>query len=1110
VTKESKGPSRIVLPDAPADQQDILAAGGVACWSEPVPIDTYAPGRPDKYPLFLDRRVYQGSSGKVYPMPFIDSVEAVKKPRLWQAIHLENEYVRLMLLPEIGGRIHIGYDKTAGYDFFYRNNVIKPGLVGLAGPWISGGVEFNWPQHHRPATFLPVDTAVERSGSGDVTVWHTDLDPLQRMRGTHGVRLRPGSSLIEVEVRLHNRTDEPQTFLWWANVAARAHDHYQSFFPTDVRYVADHARRAITAFPRADRPYYGVDYPALATGSGRGGGRQDADRLDFYANIPVPTSYMVTDTADGFFGGYDHEAHAGFVHWADRSIAPGKKQWTWGNGPVGQAWDGHLTDDDGPYVELMAGVFTDNQPDFSYLAPGETRTFSQYWYPIRQMGPAHQANLDAAVALSLDGSGRTVTIGVSGTTRRENAEVVLAHSGDTVQAWNVLLSPAHPFTATVDLPSPARASDLMLQVLTAGRELITWTPRKPVDNAPEPWVATEPAQPRDMESLDELFVTATHLAQNRHPSRSPLPCFEEMLRRDPLDSRATIALGAARYREGRYGPARELLENALARLTRRNLNPPSGEASYRLGLVLERLGLTGEAGERFGKAAWDRAWAHPAHLALARLALRSKDPAPALQYAGAAQSLEATSPEARHLRYLALEVLGHQNQSGQLLRDIVAADPLDPVALALSGTLNVADPKTGLAVACWLARAGQWQRALNLTDAAASPESHLAFGNPGPLRHYLRACWLEELLDPQAAAAERAKARHADTTYAFPYGLDDYDALLRALEADPRDPVAHGLLGCWLLDSGRTADALGHLEKAMAHGSKDPVVWRNAALAVVNAGGDPAAADTYLARALELCPGDARLVFERALLAGLRGVPAEQRLADIERHGPAVLARDDLAVLYANLLTDVGRAQDALALLASRTFQPFEGGEGLALSVYDRAAVQQARTLMEQDPTAAAALLRGGMEAPANLGEGRHPADSMAERLVALGDALVRSGDGVAAREAWAMACGRGSAVAVAVDPGPVGPADYWRGVAWIRLGRRQEADRVWDSLEDRAAELETAPSAPDYFATSLPELLLFATDAAASRGTAASLRELAGQGRLLGGRRAKKEEVSL
>lgn len=1096
--------SHIVLPDAPPEQQAVVEAGGVACWSEPVSIDTYAPGEPDRYPLFLDRRVYQGSSGKVYPMPFIDTIEASKKARLWHAIHLENEYVRLMLLPEIGGRIHIGFDKAAGYDFFYRNNVIKPGLVGLAGPWISGGVEFNWPQHHRPATFLPVETFVERNDGGGVTVWHCDLDPLQRMRGTHGVRLRPGSSLIEVEARLYNRTDEPQTFLWWANVAARVHGKYQSFFPTDVRYVADHARRAITAFPRADRPYYGVDYPALA-----GQGVQPhADRIDFYVNVPVPTSYMITDTEDSFFGGYDHEAEAGFVHWADRSISPGKKQWTWGNGPVGKAWDAHLTDDDGPYVELMSGVFTDNQPDFSYLAPGETRTFSEFWYPIRRMGPAHQANLDAAVSLQLDLTGGKATVGVSSTAHREVAVIVLKLKGESIHSWTARISPAHPFSETVELPAPAEEADLTLQVLDGDRELISWSPRKQEDNPEEPWVATEPEPPSAMESQDELYVTGTHLTQNRHPTRSPLPYFEEMLRRDPLDSRASIALGSANYRAGRYEQARTLLENALARLTRRNLNPPSGEASYRLGLVLERMGRMEDAQERFGKAAWDKAWAHPSHLALARLALRAAQPAEAQRHAETAVRLDLASPEAKHLLVLALKKAGRRDESSQLLQDVLASDPLDPVALALDGSLSAADPKTSLAVACWLARAGQWQLALDLIGRAAPPDANKVFGNPEPLRRYLRAGWLDELLDPEAASAERSAARHTDTTYAFPYGLDDYDALHRALEEDPRDAVAHGLLGCWLLDAGRTGDALAHLEQSMACGSEDPVVWRNAAIASVNTGGDTGTADSYLEHALELSQDDARLVFERSVLAGLRGVPVKDRIAGIERHGRSVLDRDDLALLYVNLLMDAGRVEEALDIMCTRTFQPFEGGEGMALAAYDRAAVQHSRTLMEQDPTAALTLLRDGLDAPANLGEGRHPADNMAERLVALCDALDLSGDTKAAADAWNRACQDST---LAVGPTPTGSADYWKGVARTRLGGHTEAERVWQSLEARADELEATPAAPDYFATSLPELLLFETDTAAARKkTANTLRTLAADGRALQQRTHQKEGANL
>jgi len=207
------------LPIAPSDQ-----CGAVKAWHEPVMLRTYLPAAPDPNPLFLEKRVYQGSSGKVYPLPVIDRVATTACDHAWQAVHLENEYLRIMILPEIGGRIHVGYDKVNDYDFFYRQNVIKPALVGLAGPWISGGVEFNWPQHHRPATFLPVETTIERDEDGSVTVWCSDHDPMSRMKGMHGVCLRPGCAYLELKVRLYNRTLDTQTFLWWANVATRVHE----------------------------------------------------------------------------------------------------------------------------------------------------------------------------------------------------------------------------------------------------------------------------------------------------------------------------------------------------------------------------------------------------------------------------------------------------------------------------------------------------------------------------------------------------------------------------------------------------------------------------------------------------------------------------------------------------------------------------------------------------------------------------------------------------------------------------------------------------------------------------------------------------------------------
>jgi hypothetical protein len=121
----------------------------VRAWEETVTIQTYPAPAPDRNPMFLDKRVYQGSSGKVYPNPFTDHISDTKFDKPYRAIFLENEFIRIMILPEIGGRIHVGQDKTNNYDFFYRQNVIKPALVGLLGPWIPAK------RYAIPATLLP-------------------------------------------------------------------------------------------------------------------------------------------------------------------------------------------------------------------------------------------------------------------------------------------------------------------------------------------------------------------------------------------------------------------------------------------------------------------------------------------------------------------------------------------------------------------------------------------------------------------------------------------------------------------------------------------------------------------------------------------------------------------------------------------------------------------------------------------------------------------------------------------------------------------------------------------------------------------------------------------
>ena len=411
----------------------------------------------------------------------------------------------------------------------------------------------------------------------------------------HGVCLRPGKAYLELRVRLYNRTQDTQTFLWWANVATRVHEQYQSFFPKDVRFVADHAKRAITEFPLSEGYYYGIDYEQRALcGVPEGekptnfvpNGSYPPNDLSWYSNIPVPTSYMVANSRGDFAGGYDHAAKAGMVHVADYHISPGKKQWTWGNHEFGYAWDRSLTDSDGPYIELMAGVYTDNQPDFSFLAPGETKIFSQYWYPLREIGVPDLANLDAAVRVERERG--KVIVHLLVTHELHKATVCLRSNGKEISSWRGTLMPASAFRREFFVADDEQDPELSLIVNDEmGDNVVLRYAPSEIVAAPSPAVAEEPALPGEIQSNDELYLTGLHLEQYRHATRSPEGYWREAIRRDAGDSRSNHALGRWHLRRGEFTTAEQYFRTAIARMTARNPNPYDGEPHYNLGAGAE-------------------------------------------------------------------------------------------------------------------------------------------------------------------------------------------------------------------------------------------------------------------------------------------------------------------------------------------------------------------------------------------------------------------------------------------------------------------------------------------------------------------------------------------
>lgn len=1054
----------------------------VKAWSEEVFIPTYGSGQPDKNPVFLEKRVYQGSSGVIYPYPIIERIADEKQDQPWTALFLENRYLKIMILPQLGGRVQMALDKTNGYHFIYYNRVIKPALVGLTGPWISGGIEFNWPQHHRPSTSLPVDWRIDEGADGSKTVWCAELELMFNTKGMHGFRLYPDRAYLEIDVRLYNRTSEPQTFLWWANPAVHVNADYQSIFPPDVHAVMDHGKRAVSDFPIATGTYYKVDY---APGT-------DISR---YKNIPVPTSYMAYHSDFDFVGcydhGYDQGVGAGMMHVANHHVVPGKKQWTWGTSDFGQAWDRQLTDEDGPYIELMCGAYTDNQPDFSWLMPGEEKRFTQIFMPFKGIGGAKNASADAVVNLTINDTEATIGVYV---TRPRNVQVCLRHTGDLLFDRTLALTPETFFAEKVMVTythaimrrgghsgrNVLRHEDVTLQLFDAdtGERLIEFTPLGDARTAiPDPATPAQP--PAEIASNEELFLNGLHLEQYRHATYAPEAYYQAALRRDPLDSRCNNALGLLLYRRGCFAEAEAYFRTAVASLTRRNPNPYDGEPLYNLGLALKQQGREQPAFAAFYKATWNAAWQDGAYFELARLACKGRHWTEALDLLVRSLHRNWTHHKARHLKIALLRQTGQPIAAQREIELALELDPLEYGAQWEAYLLTERGGATPLAgkganlyveLALDYLEAGLWTEAAELLTQAP--------GNDPMTGYYLGWCY-SAAGDRGAAATAYQDAATRPLAYCFPNKLSAVNALQAAMVHNPNDAHAPYLLGLFWYAHRRYDEAITCWERSQALDPSFPTVHRNLGLAYYNKRHDAPAALAAYAQAFALDPSDARVCFELDQLYKKCNYAPAFRLANLEAHPALVTQRDDLTIERISLLNWLGRADDAFALLMGRNFHPWEGGEGKATGQYVLCLVERAKGLLAQDNAQEAiACLTEAQHYPHNLGEGKLYGAQENQIFYYLGVAYQRLGEADAARH-WFNRAATGlreptSAVFYNDQPPEM---IFYQGLARQQLGETAAAQGIFQRLIDYGqAHLDDVVQM-DYFAVSLPDFLVFDDD---------------------------------
>lgn len=1033
-------------------------------WREDVVIPTYEVGHEERTPIFLENRVYQGSSGVVYPYPVIESIADTKTDHTYHALWLENEYLKVMILPELGGRVQMAYDKIKQRHFVYYNHVVKPALVGLAGPWISGGIEFNWPQHHRPSTFMPIDCDIEEKEDGSVVVWCSEMERMFHQKSTVGFRLRPGCAYLEINVRLYNRSELPQTFLWWANPAVSVNDEYQSVFPPDINAVFDHGKRAVSTFPIATGTYYKMDYSAGVD-------------ISNYKNIKVPTSYMGVNSKYDFEGGYENDTKGGMLHVANHHVSPGKKQWTWGNGDFGRAWDRNLTDEDGPYIELMAGVYTENQPDFSWIMPCEEKEFTQYFMPYRDLGIVKQASKDIIFNMEeVEGGVRVKVLATS----KQNVRIELL-SDDFTILYNKeeTLTPDGVFEEVIDTQG-VPFNELTLTVYQVGRAVrpLSWHEASDeVKRVPDAAEAALPA--KDCKTVEQLYLTGLHLEQYRHATWSPLDYYEEALRRDPDDVRCLNQMGLWYLRRGRFEKAEPYLRKAVKILMKRNPNPYWGEPMYNLGLCLKYQYQLSEAYDWFYKATWNGGWQGAAYFACAQISSMQGRWEDALYEVDRALVAGYHNQKARALKVALMANLGIEDGIKELMEESLEQDRFNYGVLWEAGerdrviALMHGNPLNYQELALDYAQAGLWMRANDVLDLA------IEVGAVNAMTYYYKT-WINIEVTPLP---------DTPLPICFPNRLEDILALNRVMLLDKKDAQAPYLLGCLYYDKRQYDEAIRLWELSSELNPAFPTVWRNLALAAYNKQDDKQKALELMEKAFHLDESNSRILMELDQLKKALGLPHAERLSSLQQYPALIQERDDLVLEEITLLNQVGRYEEAMTKLDAHKFHPWEGGEGKVPAQYQISRVEQVKRLLANLDNLetlekldkldkAIALLEACLEYPHHLGEGKLYGAQENDFYYLMALAYEKKGETEKMHECLLKATEGPTEPAAAMYYNDAKPDKiFYAALAYRKLGNENKARSLFYRLLDYGEKHIFDEVRMDYFAVSLPDLLIWDGD---------------------------------
>jgi tetratricopeptide (TPR) repeat protein len=904
----------------------LLAGENVQVREDTLVIPTYLVNPPNPMPRFYEGRSHQGVQRRVYPYPMNDGLTRDKQDRPYHIVYFENDYIQLGIMPGMGGRIFFAEDKSNDYVWFYRQHVIKPSLIGMLGYWISGSNAWGFPHHHGPNTVKPMDYRIEQNTDGSQTIWIANTDQRHRMRILIGYTIFPNSSLVEMSIRPMNRTPVVNSFLFWANPSVHVDTTYQVIFPPSVQYVTQHAKREMTTWPISNRRYNRFDYNGV--------------NISLWKNIGVPSSFFSWDPKEDYFGGYDHGKQAGTVWVGNHHVTPGMKFWAWGNNPGGDRANSGLTDDDGHYIELMAGAYTDNQPDYSWLQPYEGKSVTMIWFPVRDLGGLKYANRNGALNLEIVRRG-IAQVRINTTFPFEKAQVVLKARENVLLQTEINISPAEPYSKDVRLPEGIVEDDLHLYLTNAkGEMLLSYKPAEhhPPDY-PIPEALNPPKLPEEIKTIEELYLTGLRLDQFYNASLDAMPYYQEALKRDSADYRVNTQLGILNIKHKRWQEAESNLRIAVNRITANYTRPKDGEALYYLGIVLKAQDKLEEAYDQFYRATWSAAWHTPAYFQLAQIDCRGGAFEIALDHVNRALSTNINNLNALNLKTVVLrkldkkdeaekqsqlvlqqDILNHQARNELLLLKLQAGEEQNAAEMQAELLKLMRDEvQSYLELATDYANCGFYQEAINLLSRLEKQ------GNRYPMLYYYLGYYYAQIGEEQKALTYYQTACEMPHTYCFPFRDESITVLRHAMKSNPKDARAPYYLGN-LLYEHQPENAIKEWEKSRDLDDSFYIVHRNLGLAYEEVQQDIAKALASYEKAVVCNSNDARLLFEMDALYEKNKVSPEKKYALLQKNRETAAQRSESLLRLAGRSIEVGKYDEALDILLNNEFPQFEGG----------------------------------------------------------------------------------------------------------------------------------------------------------------------------------------